>query len=352
MVVKAWTPPWFEVTKQASADEVVQGQTVTYGVRFTNAGSGTGSLDEIRDTLPAGFTFLSMEAGSQVTTSPIGKTGTIVWKGPFQVGGGQTLDLVYKVQVSDIVGTYSNIATATTLEGRPPQVPASATVKVKEPHLLSEDFESGREDWEPFLNYWRLYPEQWYLKDGTGYGGSTAMNHTYYFGVTDPRGAERGAHDALLMYQGDGAEEWTNYRYQARLRLHKGEKGEQMGLWVRGTYEAPADPRVDGKYVTGYYVVFRPRDSRSVILSRLRDSGGTAYHFSDPETLAVADRPMDRDIWYLFEVVVDGSSIKVYVDGELVIDHTDSTWGQGTVGFFTYKIEDANWDDVLVTPLD
>jgi hypothetical protein len=249
------------------------------------------------------------------------------------------------------VGDYVNSATAIASKGIPPNEPATVAIKVKEPYLLWEDFESGTDGWEPFLNYWRLYPEQWYTKAGTGYEGTTGMNHTYYYGVTDPRGAERGAHDALYMYMGDGSTEWTDYRYSVRMRLHSGEKGEQMGIWFRGKFTQPADPKIDGKYVEGYYVAFRIRDSKSIGLLKLRDSGNTSYHFSDPELIATANYPMYRDKWYHFTVEVVGNNIKVYVDGEKVIDHNDSTWKKGTVGFFCYKIEEASWDNVLVTPL-
>jgi uncharacterized repeat protein (TIGR01451 family) len=347
-----WGPANFGVTKEASAAEVVKGETVIYTVVLENYGTEPGEIDEIIDKLPSGFTFVSMESGSDVTAAPTGTTGTIVWKGPFPVDGEDTLTLIYKVKVSDQIGVYENEATATALVGYPPRKAAKASVKVKEPYLLYEDFESGREGWEPFLNYWRLYPEQWYLKNNSGYGGSIGMNHTYYYGVTDPRGAERGAHDALLMWQGEGSDEWTDYRIEAWTRLDEGEKGEQMGLWVRGKYTPPADPKIDGKYVQGYYVIWRPRDSRSVILARLRDTGNTAYHFSDPEVIALADQPMYRDIWYKLAVEVRGSNIKVYVNDKLLIDHNDSTWTKGTVGFFCYKIEDATWDEILVTPLD
>jgi uncharacterized repeat protein (TIGR01451 family) len=352
MISQDWSPTVFDVTKEAAADEVVKGKTVSYTVVFTNYGSGTGEIDQVTDKLPAGFTFVSMEPGSDVTKAPSVTPGTLVWKGPFQVVGRGTLKLIYKVKVSDQVGVYENEVTATTLVGVPPRVPAKATVEVKEPYLLYEDFESGTDGWEPFLNYWRLFPEQWYLKQGAGYGGSTGMNHTYYLGVTDPRGAERGAHDALYMYQGEGSTEWTDYRIDTWTILRDGEKGEQMGLWVRGKFTQPEDPAIDGKYVQGYYIVWRPRDTSSVTLARLRDSGGTAQHFSDPELLAEADFPMSKNVWYKLSVEVEGSRIRIYVNDQLVIDHEDSTWAKGTVGFFCYKIIDATWDEVLVKPLD
>jgi uncharacterized repeat protein (TIGR01451 family) len=345
IVMRNWTYPYFEVTKEASAAEVVKGEMVIYTVRFTNKGSGTGKLDEIRDTLPAGFIFLNMEAGSGVAASPTGTTGTLVWKGPFTVGGGQTLTLIYKVRVSDVVGLYENSVTATTLVGLPPEEPASATVKVKEPYLLWEDFESGTDGWEPFLNYWRLHPEQWYLAAGEGYNGSTGLMHSDFLAAPEPG---RGAEDALYMYRGTGSEQWTDYRLEAKVRL---EEGSEMGLWIRGKY-APSEEG-DGKHVEGYYVTWNTKRSQgNVKLARLRTDGNTAYHFSDPILLADGDRNLDNGVWYNVAVVVDEDHIQVYIDGgEPIIDYYDSTFAEGTVGFFCYKVAYGIWDEILVTPL-
>jgi uncharacterized repeat protein (TIGR01451 family) len=332
----------FTIGKTASLPQVYVGETVDYTVNLVNAGGGDGRLDQIRDTLPSGFTFLGMAPGSDVTQPPIGTTGTIVWNGPFDVESGETLTLIYQVQVSDVPGTYANNATATALVGRPPQAPASATVNVTEPVLLWEDFESGTDGWEPFLNYWRLHPEQWYLQAGLGYGGTTGLRHTYFYGVEDP---ERGAHDALYMYRGAGAEEWTDYRMEARVRIDAGDK---MGFWVRGKYEPSP---LDGLHVEGYYIYWKPGRDR-VELWRLKNSGGTAFHFSDPELLVVESHPLDRGVWYQLAVEVRGSNIKVFVDGNLVINHNDSRWSEGTVGFVTYVVDYGTWDNVLVTPLD
>jgi uncharacterized repeat protein (TIGR01451 family) len=344
LALRNWIAPYFDVTKEASAAQVNQGEDVIYTVTFVNGGSKDGVLDKISDVLPAGFTFKSMETGSDVLVAPIGTTGTIVWNGPFTVGPGESLILIYRVQVSDVPGTYVNSATATTLVGFAPEEPAGATVQVKEPILLWEDFESGTDGWEPFLNYWRLHPEQWYLEGGSGYGGSTGLRHTYWLGASEPA---RGAHDALYMYRGAGSEQWADYRMEARVRIDAGDK---MGFWVRGKY---VESTVDGLHVEGYYVDWRPnRDTNGVELWAIRDSGSTAFHFSDPVLLAVGQRLMSTYTWYQLAVEVRGSDIKVFVDGDLVIDYNDSTWQEGTVGFFAYKAGYATWDDVLVTPLD
>ena len=108
------------------------------------------------------------------------------------------------------------------------------------------------------------------------------------------------------MYQGAGAEAWQNYRIEAKMILRNGEKGMQMGLWIRGKHRVPADPKIDGKYVSGYYVVFAPREKNSILLARLRADGATAEHFSDPVAIAAASKLMVQNQWYNFRVDVVG----------------------------------------------
>jgi uncharacterized repeat protein (TIGR01451 family) len=343
LVVKKYVFPYFTATKVASTAEVFEGEYVTYTVTLVNGGSEAGIIDQIQDVLPAGFTFQNMVSGGDVLAPPAGTVGTIVWNGPFTVASKDSLTLIYRVKVSDVAGTYENSVTATTRKGLPPKEPANASVVVKEPFLLIEDFESGTDGWEPFLNYWRLHPEQWYLQAGAGYGGSTGLRHSYFLGVSDP---DRGAHDALYIYRGTGAEHWTNYRVEAWTRM---DDGVSMGLWVRAKYIPDPD---DGLHVEGYYVSWIARNRNSVGLDRLRTTGSTAYHFSDPENLVTVDREMHKNTWYRMAVEVRGSNIKVFIDGDLVIDYNDSTFAEGSVGFVCYKVGYGTWDDIVVTPLD
>lgn len=337
-------PPYFEVTKSVSAAEVVEGEEVVYTVEFTNPSSEPGQLDTVYDNLPAGFTFLQMEGGD-VSTPPTGSTGTIYWDLPTatgQVGPKESLTLSFRVQVGE-AGTYVNEATATTIVGRAPAEPARATVVVKEPFLLWEDFESGTDGWAPFLNYWRLNEQQWYLKGKGGYDGSAGIRHTYWLGVSDP---DRGAHDAIYMYQGAGSDEWTDYRVETKIRS---DARGVLGLWVRGKY-IPSE--LSGHHVEGYYVTWQADRNRGIDLFRLRTEGSTAYHFSDPLILVSGGPEMKKYTWYTLAVEVRGSNIKIFVDGALALEHNDSTFSSGTVGFVGYKMEDAAFDNVLVTSLD
>ena len=343
-VTKNWKPATFEMAKQASSPQVAISDLVTYTVTVNNTGSEVGHVDQILDTLPQGFTFDSMAAGSDIPALPTVSTGTLVWTGPFTVASLSNLNLVYRVRVHDVPGVYTNTVTATTHDAIPPREPAQAAVTVMEPIYLWEDFESGTDGWEPFLNYWRLKPEQWYLQAGTGVDNSTGLRHTYWKGWEGDPG--RGAHDALYMYRGAGAEQWTDYRLEGWVKMDKGSK---MGFWVRGKYF----PDVEGTHVEGYYIDWRPnRPTDGVEIWSIKNSGGTAFHFSDPELIAVGPASMTLGHWYHLAVEVEGDHIRVFVDGTQVLDHVDDRWSEGTVGLFAYKVEYGTWDNILVTPLD
>lgn len=350
LTFRNYTPPYFVSAKSVTPNQVEvadAAQEVVYTVEFTNPGDDPALLDTVTDTLPIEFTFVGMESGSDVGAPDDPLANPLVWSGPFpQTGPGETLTLKYRVRVEQDTepGTYDNSVTASTLIGRPPSEPGVASVDVKEPFLLVEDFESGTDGWEPFLNYWRLEPEQWYLEGGKGRDGSTGLRHSAFLGKTDP---ERGAHDALYMWRGEGSEEWTDYRMETWVRM---DEGSYIGLWVRGKYFLDED---DGKHVEGYYIIWRAnRDKDAIKLQRLRTSGGTAYHFSDPIDLAADTGTMFKRTWYKMAVEVRGSNIKVFVNNELRIDHDDDTFSEGTVGFICYEVDYGTWDNVLVTPLD
>ncbi len=344
LIVRAWSPTAFTVDKAADPMVVVAqtpGELVTYTVTIENTGTDPGTLADIHDTLPVGFSFVKMLPGSDVTAAPAGSSGQIVWDGPFDLDGESSMTLIYQAQASSSVGTYTNLADVTAIKGIPPQEPGTAAVEVIEPTLLVESWEEPSPYWEPFLNYWRLHPEQWYIEWGAGINGSAALKHTYFYGVADP---DDGAHDALYIYQGPGSDTWTNYRYEARTKMNV---GYTQGLWFRAKY-IPSD--LGGRHVEGYFLNWRPGDN-IIKLMRIRDYGQWAYHFSIPDELASVKYTLSRGVWYHMVVEVRGSNIKAYVNDELVIDFDDDGYPTGSVGFFAYKVADAAWDNIVVTPL-
>jgi len=212
-------------------------------------------------------------------------------------------------------------------------------------YLMFHNFDTDDYGWTDFLNYHRLNPDQWYWGSNLGYEGG-GLRHDQYRG-----GGIREAHDALTMYLADDAhgndpQYWTDYRYTAKVKVIE---GNQAGVWFRGTY-IPNQP--SGKYVGGYYFWISPHWGGVVQLQKLRNSGSTAGHFSDPEDIAEASYPIQASTWHDLKIEVQGDQIKCFVDNTQVIHVTDSTWSRGTVGFMGYRMEDARFDEVLVEPLD
>jgi len=360
--------PYFSAAKAADPALVMAstGTLVTYTVTLHNEGDLAGVLGSVVDTLPAGFTFVEMVPGSDVMANPSGTSGTITWNGPFNVAGGGQLRVIFRATPSDTPGVYVNWANATALVGHAPWTPASATVTVEPGVLLHDDFNQGIDLWTPFLNYHRLEPGQWYWGATDGVNGTGGLTHDCCTG-------DEVASDALMMYLGEGAEQWRNYRVETKVYLTGGVdkygnprpyEGDPIALWVRGQWE-PHD--VEGKWVTGYYVVVTGASNdpdHFLRLAQMRQPGdcGDAcreygqYAFNNPMVLLESELvpgPFEHYRWYDLAVEVRGNNIKAWLDGQLLIDYTDEVlpFMEGTVGFKVHETKTASFDDIVVTYL-
>jgi uncharacterized repeat protein (TIGR01451 family) len=128
-------PEAVTVTKTASPDQVPRGSLVLYTALFNNTGVDTVNLNVIRDTLPSGFTFVSMGGGSDIHDLPAGTTGTIVWTGPYPVAAGGTVRLEYNVLVDAPfqLAPYYNLVAADLSTGG--TISDEAGVTVQAPHI-------------------------------------------------------------------------------------------------------------------------------------------------------------------------------------------------------------------------
>jgi len=120
-----------EVTldKDVEPRKIDAGDPVTYTVTFSNKGRTTGTVEEIRDTLPTGFSFAGIDAASDIQQAPTGTTGTIVWDGPFEVQARDSLTLIYKANTGGGSETPPNEVTAV-IDGETVG-PESATVEME-----------------------------------------------------------------------------------------------------------------------------------------------------------------------------------------------------------------------------
>lgn len=87
-----------------------------------------------------------------------------------------------------------------------------------------------------------------------------------------------------------------------------------------------AEPGADN--VKGYYAGISAGGTGSVFLGRMNGS------WMELKRAAI---PVNPATDYRFEVSMEGSAIKFYVDGELVLEHTDSTYASGSVGVRIYR---------------
>lgn len=122
--------PNVAVTKSVWPEEVYAGRLVTYTVTFDNQGTGDEVLDAISDTLPAGFAFVSMQAGSDIAQAPTGTSGMITWSGPFTVTASAPVSLVYQVRTALAGGVVTPTNRVEAMVGGEVAGPASASVTV------------------------------------------------------------------------------------------------------------------------------------------------------------------------------------------------------------------------------
>ena len=168
------------------------------------------------------------------------------------------------------------------------------------------------------------------------------------------------------MYLQPGAEQWTDYRMEAKLIIRC--DSHPQGLWVRGQYEDVGLDDVAG-WVTGYYIMLGGSPGASSHFISLKQMQTTEdcwdaacnnpenlYDFNNPHELTITKKSgtLERWRWYTLTVEVREANIKVWLNDELYIDYTDSNYPflEGTVGLKTFEGETVSFDDVLVTPLD
>ena len=115
----------FTISKSVNRSALVKGNgphNVTYTVTLANPSPYATTIDRFADTLPSGVSFQAIAGGSDVTTAnsaatpASGATGTIGFNGLFGssyvLAGNSSLSLVYTAAVPDVVGTYTNSASA------------------------------------------------------------------------------------------------------------------------------------------------------------------------------------------------------------------------------------------------
>lgn len=208
------------------------------------------------------------------------------------------------------------------------------------------------EAWRPFVNYWRLKPEQWYWDAGGGKGGG-CLRHDGALGAAS---RERGAHDSSILLR--GGEAWTDYVFTADAYATKG----RLGLWFRGDMHDEGGG--NGRWVKGYHFVVDP-SRKKCRLTRTRQDGlipprakgadvkPERNEFSNPWVLAEGKAPetTQYEQWMALKVQVCGPSIRCFINDQQVIEIENDMYRSGSVGFMAYKGEDVRLDNIRVVAL-
>lgn len=171
--------------------------------------------------------------------------------------------------------------------------------------LFKDDFEGDLSQWINVSGSGSIAPEDGnhvYKREGGSYVGATIATA--------------------------GSESWTDYAFNVRLK------------------------QIDPPY---FNLVFRYTDATHHYLlensayapkvALFKKVGGGYIE------LARVDQPTNLNTWYQYRIVLHGSSIKVYVDDQLIIDLTDSSLPAGKIGVGAYSGSIYHFDDVVVTVL-
>lgn len=346
------TAAW-QVTKTANPTEVQPNEMVTYTVVIRNVGNAPGAVGTIRDFIPAEFTFQTMLPGSEITTAPTVRPGWLEWWSedtPWQVPDGGDLILLYQLQAG---GSGAKTNTVKVYRGGSNLLGTASSTVMVGMGLLQEDFINGLSaDWQPFLNWPGLSANRWYWSGEPGLWG--ILNYEYDRVLPGNEGYD------LIIYNAPGAQEWTNYRIEARIKDVKSTgslKRGFLGIWFRGTYQNSG--AMDGKTVGGYYFYMKKPDNKLYLMRTPPDNPTFASQSTVASYLWSAG--LGRKHWYKVIIEVRGSNIKAWFEDDeddvsdpvKVFDWTDpdGAWPRGTVGFSTFYTS-GRFDYIYVLPLN
>lgn len=179
---------------------------------------------------------------------------------------------------------------------------ASAPFTVATPNFVSySDFESGSAGWTAVTGTWSVIADgSGVYKSGTTYDNSAAI----------------------------GSDTWTDYTAETRVKVNGWTSTNSPNAGIRVRF---AD--ANNYYFLGY--------KNNVLTIYRRVAGANAAKASKPFTLNLGE-------WYTFKAVVQGTSLKLYVNGSLELTATDDKLAQGKAGVDS-RFGDSRFDDFTVT---
>jgi len=283
------------------------------------------------------------------------------------VPAGGSLTMRYTVEATDQIGEYQNSVVA--VAGGQTIGPASTKVQIGDRLFLPfvaqgygsvqpgvglpfiEDFTNGvSADWVPYADPPDISPDHWY------WAGTMGVYGVYNYDYLNPTPYYR---YNIAIYDGSGAQGWTDYRVEARIKDVKEShlKKGLVGIWFRGTYK---DSGLKDKTVGGYYLYMKVADD-SLYLMRTPADNPVFDSQVIVDSKANPGGRIGRKHWYKIIVEVRGNTIKAWFeddadgvdDPSLIFEWTDpdGTWPSGTVGFAVYNTS-ARFDYIHVEPLE
>ncbi|HEX3048710.1 MAG TPA: LamG-like jellyroll fold domain-containing protein, partial [Bacillota bacterium] len=166
--------------------------------------------------------------------------------------------------------------------------------------IFSDDFNDGN-------------ASGWTVQYGTWSVVSDSGSYVYY-----KSGIDEGRSSA-------GNQSWTNYSVQARVKVDNFNGSNRA--YVCGRYK-------DGN---NYYCASLMSNTIEI---RKKVSGSSSTLVSKSYTIATGT-------WYTVKLVLNGSSISMYIDGVQQLSTTDSSLTSGAIGLVPYKVT-AKYDDIIV----
>ncbi|OAS14383.1 family 16 glycoside hydrolase [Paenibacillus oryzisoli] len=168
--------------------------------------------------------------------------------------------------------------------------------------LVYANFENGASDWTVTSGTWNV------VNDGSNvYKSSTTFDNSAAIGSTS----------------------WTDYTVETKVKVNNWSSTNSPNVGIRARFTD-----VNNYYFFGY---------KNGNLTIFRRVGGQNYG-------GMASKPFtfENGVWYTFKAVVQGTTLKLYVNGNLELTATNSVLTSGKVGIDS-RFGDSRFDEFTVT---
>ncbi|OCT14822.1 hypothetical protein A8709_11680 [Paenibacillus pectinilyticus] len=125
-----------------------------------------------------------------------------------------------------------------------------------------------------------------------------------------------------------GASTWTNYTVEAKAKMEA--TSGRIGLVARF---------VD---YNNYYTMSYDNFLKKVFITKLQNGTSTDL------VISTAIAPLAAGMYHTLKFTVNGTTLQAYVNGQLIITATDSTFSAGKIGVYTHQLK-GYFDDVVVS---